>query len=314
MAIVFLARRRRPFRMSVSIGYQPGMGNASLASTHKLRDGWITRSAMDRLLADDVSADQVAFHDQFYHQHAPTLSRYARRWGRDPIRLWSRRWEYPWHTSRLRERVVVSSSQPFRLLDAGSGVTYWPFFLTHCWPPVDVTCVDSDASFERLFRALLPTGNPPPVRFRVGTLHRVDAPADHFDAVSCISVLEHTCDHRAAIDEFRRVLKPGGLLTLSFDVSLDGKFQLLPSQARDLLRYIAQYFDLPLGDWQNEFAKLDSDRSALLTTDAVRKTAPELLPFAHPLLLGTYDLLRGKGWTGGFRSAAVFCVSGTKRA
>ncbi len=39
-----------------------------------------------------------------------------------------------------------------------------------------------------------------------------------FDALVCLSVLEHLRDLRGALDEFRRVLRPGGIAALGFPV------------------------------------------------------------------------------------------------
>ena len=52
---------------------------------------------------------------------------------------------------------------------------------------------------------------------------------DEFDGLVCISVLEHLTELERALDEFRRVLEPGGTLVLGFPVRnplTDGFFRL----------------------------------------------------------------------------------------
>jgi ubiquinone/menaquinone biosynthesis C-methylase UbiE len=48
------------------------------------------------------------------------------------------------------------------------------------------------------------------------------------DCVYCISVLEHIPDFEAVISEIGRLLRPGGLLVLTFDVDLRGNWELGP--------------------------------------------------------------------------------------
>ena len=50
-------------------------------------------------------------------------------------------------------------------------------------------------------------------------------------------------------------------------------------------------------------------RNGILTTDLVKQTEPDLLPWKWPMLVGLRDLMNGKGWTGGFRSKTIFCLS-----
>lgn len=45
-------------------------------------------------------------------------------------------------------------------------------------------------------------------------------PPGHFDFVACTEVLEHTLDPFAAVNELRRILKPGGLLFLTTPFNL----------------------------------------------------------------------------------------------
>lgn len=56
-----------------------------------------------------------------------------------------------------------------------------------------------------------------PIRFEQGDLTRIACPDAHFDAVSCMSVIEHGVDLESYFSEMSRVLKPGGALITSTD-------------------------------------------------------------------------------------------------
>jgi hypothetical protein len=50
--------------------------------------------------------------------------------------------------------------------------------------------------------------------------------------------------------------------------------------------------------------------AGVLTTDHIRQTEPNLLPWSMPVKIvkTMQDLMKGYGWTGGFRSRTVFCL------
>jgi hypothetical protein len=133
--------------------------------------------------------------------------------------------------------------------------------------------------------------------------------------VCCISVLEHTGNYSEILDEFNRVLKPGGLLALTFDLSLDDKFELPKAQAKELLREIGKKFEVR--DETNlveELSRMDDPKaSGILTTDYIRDTQPDLLPWKYPMLKAAHDLVKGHGWTGGFRSKSIYCLDVRKK-
>jgi ADP-heptose:LPS heptosyltransferase/SAM-dependent methyltransferase len=54
-------------------------------------------------------------------------------------------------------------------------------------------------------------------RAAFGSLHNVPAPSDSFDAITCISVVEHLPYKEYALKEALRILRPGGVLILTFD-------------------------------------------------------------------------------------------------
>lgn len=81
---------------------------------------------------------------------------------------------------------------------------------------------------------------------REGTLFELPWEEGAFDALVCLSVLEHLVELDAALDEFRRVLRPGGVAVLGFPTRnpfTDGFFRLVgynpraihPSSHADIL-------------------------------------------------------------------------------
>lgn len=276
------------------------------------REGIPALADLDALLASPVFASHRTFNAAFLQQHAPLLRRYARWWGRDPLSLWSRRWEYPFAAERVLAYARQAAGQALRMLDAGSGVTYLPFFLAGRANNLSIVCCDSNPAYASVIDEIARDSQLAASRVRpvVGTLQQLQEADGSFDLVTCVSVLEHTDRHSQIVDEFARVLKPGGLLVLTFDISLDGKFQLHPEDARGVIDHLRNDFDLSLDP--AEFDRL-RDPAALLTTDHCRRHSPHLLPFTHPWILAIYDLFRGYGWTGGFRSVAVMCVTGVRK-
>jgi len=67
-------------------------------------------------------------------------------------------------------------------------------------------------------------------RARFGSIYNLPAASESFDVVLCISVLEHLPDKRAALRELVRLLRPGGICVLTFDLALE------PERFRDALR------------------------------------------------------------------------------
>jgi SAM-dependent methyltransferase len=95
-----------------------------------------------------------------------------------------------------------------RYLDAGCGLGGWLLFLRA--RGLEVEGLDQSAvAIAQLKRidSKLPV--------RQGDLKKLPYPPDHFDGILCIGALEYMEDSVAqALREFRRVLKPGGLLFL----------------------------------------------------------------------------------------------------
>jgi SAM-dependent methyltransferase len=265
---------------------------------------------VDDLLKTDLYRQHIDFNQSFLKTHGQALAGYGKHWGEDPFLLWSRRWEYPFTAAHIIEFAAGQSQT--RILDAGSGVTYLPYFLCDRLPQATVTCCDSDKTYIPMFEAINRNSPHQRVNFVEAMLQRLPFKDGSYDVICCVSVLEHTRNYGEIINEFARVLRPGGALVLTFDLSLDNKFELSRQQAEDLLHGLLERFTAPDQDPLNELARM-KDREHILSTDYIRRTSPHLLPWKYPILKGVHDLLKGHGWTGGFRSKSVFCLSAIKK-
>lgn len=279
-----------------------------------LRSGIPLLTELDAHLTSDIFRRHVEFNREFLRANDAAMEQYGKLWSKDTLRLWSRRWECPFTAERTVDFAAAEQarpggeSAPFHVLDAGSGVTYFPYYLCSRIPRCEVTCFDSNPTYHAMFEAVNRATPDAKVTFVQGMLQKMPFADGSFDAVCCISVLEHTSNYSEIVDEFRRVLRPGGLLVLTFDLSLDDKFELPRDTAERLLRELQAKFTVPAGgDLVAELARLDEPGS-ILTTDHVKKVEPDLLPWKYPMLKAAHDLLHGHGWTGGFRSKSVYCL------
>ena len=202
---------------------------------------------LETLQASDLYRDPFEFNRQFLAKHGAALKKYGRHWGMDPFKLWSRRWEYPFTAGRMIDFCQNRPGDaPIKILDAGSGVTFFPYYVCARIPRAQFICVDYDASYHDIFRDVNAIESQPPrVTFTQAMLQKLPLEDHSLDAVCCISVLEHTDNYGEIIDEFSRVLKPGGAFVLTFDLSLDGRFTLPKNTAAELLEKLKTKFALP---------------------------------------------------------------------
>lgn len=242
-------------------------------------DGIPRISAYEQLVASEFFRDLEEFSSGFLRRHGSALEPYARKWVADPLHQWSRQWEYPWVYAGLEEFVQASPAggQPPRILDAGSGVTFFPYLLTERLSGARVTCLDQDEMLAPIY-ADITKERRASVEFRTGALAQLEQPDSSLDAIYCVSVLEHTRDHDRILDQFARTLRPGGRLLLTFDVSLDGRTDVAPAAARSLIEAVERRFEPVLAPSAVDLEQGLAD-PGLFTTEAIRRSRPELLPW-----------------------------------
>lgn len=143
------------------------------------------------------------------------------------FRMGTRGWEYPWVQERLSTLPAGAM-----VLDCGCGMSGFPeelarqgfvptgldFFVGS--QPKQQGYGITNRHIERL------QGK---VKFLNGTVEQIPADDSSFDAVTCISVMEHIVIenrhdpsvHQRCLDEMKRVLKLGGLLICTYDTILN---------------------------------------------------------------------------------------------
>ncbi len=124
---------------------------------------------------------------------------------------WSKVWEYPWAWQYLS----CLHFPGLKVLDIGSEISPMPWFFASLG--AEVWMVETDTTHHPKWQELKENHG-----FAVhgdlisGT--RLPMAKEMFDLVTSFSVIEHISDKQGALEEALRVLKPDGLLCLTFDI------------------------------------------------------------------------------------------------
>jgi SAM-dependent methyltransferase len=265
----------------------------------------------ERSLASQTFEAMAQFSREFAAAHGERLRAFRRSWVSDPLWQWSRTWEYPFVFAHLQQFAATRES--FDLLDAGSGATFFPFFVARQLN-ARVLCIDSDPRLDSPIRSIAQSTRLS-VAARVGDIRALDLGDGTVDAVVCISVLEHTNRFREIIAEFLRILAPGGLLVLTFDISPSGVADISRDAARDLLDAVTEATE-PFGHASATHESLDqalADLPHRLTTDWARCHRPSSLPWRWPAASALKaSVSRGRFAT--FIDLTCCCMARAKRA
>src|SRR5258706_795279 len=118
----------------------------------RLKAGIPLAGDVQAMVKDAEVGRHLEFHNRFGERHREALKGYY--WSRNPLRLWSRRWEYPFAAERVLRFAESAGEGAIRMLDAGSGVTYFPYFLCERISQLQVTCVDTNSSYAKVFEGI----------------------------------------------------------------------------------------------------------------------------------------------------------------
>ncbi len=257
------------------------------------------------LLETDSAREMRAYARAFADTNASALATYGQRWVKNPMEHWSRLWEYPFVYESIAEAAGRSGPRPLRVLDAGSGATFFPYFLMDHLTNLEVTCWDSDASLAAIHEALN-AGARGRARFEVRDLQAPPDVARPFDVIYCISVLEHLPRRDETVRAFRKMLARGGLLVVTFDVSLEHGGEIPLAEARGLARHLETVF--PSHDESERASSRDlAIGGDALTTRSIRAWDPRLLPWRPSIRGAIASLVRLRPSLSHFNNLTCYC-------
>jgi len=137
---------------------------------------------------------------------------YARLLSLREFQNWSKVWEYPWiWTHLLGNQNWVGK----RLLDIGTELSPMPWVLSAFG--AEVTLVESDPQWIRHWEKAQGTLKTL-VSWAIVSDETLPFESESFDFVTSFSVIEHQRSKEKAINEVARILKPGGVFGISFDI------------------------------------------------------------------------------------------------
>jgi 2-polyprenyl-3-methyl-5-hydroxy-6-metoxy-1,4-benzoquinol methylase len=138
-----------------------------------------------------------------------------------------------WHIRRGILNFSRSSQGPIHVLDAGTGLGQYTYYLARNFPEWNIYAVDVSANeiceCNRFFHDL----NYSRVLFRTENLEEVDR-AEVYDLILAVNVIEYIQDDRAVLRNLFHALKPGGMLMVS--VQSDKSKQVQPNFTNKLLQ------------------------------------------------------------------------------
>lgn len=233
------------------------------------------------LLKSDRFKMMEDFSNLFINKNRYILRSYSKKWVSDPLHQWSRQWEYPFVLNYLE--IMFANEKPVKVLDAGSGITFFPYYIKSKNRLANVYCVDYDASLRDIYQGINENSKDVQIDFCAANLMKIPYEDNFFDAVYCISVLEHTNAYEEILVEFNRILRPGGSLIITFDISLDGKHDISVEKAEALLELIKARYTYNEQNLHNIKSVILNDD--IFTTLSAQKMNPGLLPWKLPAFL-----------------------------
>jgi protein-tyrosine sulfotransferase len=147
-----------------------------------------------------------------YARFMRSVNELARPLGLHVFENWSKIWEYPWLWFEALSKVDWRGRH---LVDLGSELS--PMTWIVAMLGARVTMIETDRAYVAKWKTLRRRLRVP-MNWRFVEDEAIPLPDASADVVTSFSVIEHQPDKRAAVLEAARILKPGGLLAMSFDI------------------------------------------------------------------------------------------------
>jgi SAM-dependent methyltransferase len=275
---------------------------------HSFYDGIPLESDYRELIKSNIFTEMEKYSEKILSTNKNALLEYIRKWVEDPLHQWSRQWEYPFVFNKINE--VIQKKSSVKILDAGSGVTFFPYYVKNLFEDTTISCCDFDNMLTGIYQQIN-INEDKSVEFSHTDLRELPYESESFDMIYCISVLEHTDDYEKIIEGFYKILRPGGILTVTIDISLDGTRDIDVIKGTKLLNSLDKNFDMD-SDFSLDL-KSHISIPGIFTTQIAANINPVLLPWKYPSF---FDRLKAKivnrqssSWP---PPLTVFCLNLTK--
>lgn len=244
-----------------------------------LKTGLISQESYKENLGTSTFLELEKFNDEFLVRNKHELAEYHGKWTNDSFHTWSRQYEYPFFYESVVDYINKNPGKEVRILDAGSGLTFFPYLLSEKFPNVVVTCTDYDSILNSGFEKIN-KNQKGKVKFIQSDLRQRVFEPGSFDFIYCVSVLEHTSEFKQIIENFHTYLSEIGEFVLSFDISVDGDRDIPVAGANKLIKEL-NYLFTPLT--QDKLPSEDDIRSGdFLTTKFINVFNKKLSPWRSP--------------------------------
>jgi ubiquinone/menaquinone biosynthesis C-methylase UbiE len=251
-----------------------------------MKQGIVKISEYNLALERETFKELENYSNEFISLQERLFPEFSKRWVKDSFHQWSRQYEYPF----VAEAIQQHCRENIRILDAGSGITFFPYYLKEKYSDAQIECCDYDPKLKTQFDRVNKdkrTG----VNYFTADIKNIERPDGHYSSIYCISVLEHTDDYKAVIKELSRITKPGGHLILTFDISIDGSADIPLEKGVQLLKCLDKYYIQEGGTF--DLKREDIENSDTLTTNYIWDLDRKLLPWRYPRLMFLKSISKG---------------------
>lgn len=181
------------------------------------------------------SREWIAFIDE--------LNAFAAPHGLRQFTNWSKLWEYPW---LWHHGLGAIDWRGKRVLDLGSEQSPFPWWLAT--KGANVTLIETGDNYVEQWKSVRQALGGVKVDWRIVESCKLPFEKDTFDVVTSFSVIEHQDNKALAAAEVARVLKPGGVFGISFDIcepSLGMSFPAWNGRALTMREFEASFWNQP---------------------------------------------------------------------
>ena len=134
----------------------------------------------------------------------------------------SKQWEYPFAIEKIMANKKQKDCKDIKIADVGGGAGLLAPYLSTLGFNATVYDInftwDHDGDPERTEKLRLRWAEEHCLKMEYGSIFNIPAEDEAFDIVTCISVVEHVPEKYYAFKEMLRVLKPGGILVVTYDL------------------------------------------------------------------------------------------------